>query len=281
MPPAFDARRLLRKYGVRPRKRLGQHFLVNRRALANVVEAAELEADDRVLEIGAGLGSLTLALAERVREVVAVEVDERLIPALREVARAQPQVEVVQGDILELDLGRLVGGRPFLVVANIPYNITSAVIRQLTEASNNPRRIVLTIQREVAERAMAGPGEMSLLALSVQAFGSPSIKATIPPEAFYPRPAVESAVLRIDRHQTPVLPPAAIARVFELARAGFSQRRKMLKNALAAGLGGDSAEFSTRLELAGIDAKARAQELSLGDWLRLAGVAWEVGAQSD
>lgn len=278
MPQAIDARRLLRKFGVRPRKRLGQNFLVSRGALGTVVQAAELDAEDWVLEIGAGLGSLTLALAEQVREVVAVEFDDRLIPALREVVRAQPRVQVVHGDILELDPGGLVGGRRYLVVANIPYNITSAVIRQLTETRISPERIVLTIQREVAERAMAGPGQMSLLALSVQIYGSPSIRATIPPEAFYPRPAVESAVLRIDKHREPAFAPQMIGQVFELARAGFSQRRKMLKNALAAGLGGDSAEVATQLERADIGAKARAQELSLAEWVRLARVVEKLGA---
>lgn len=269
MPQRIDARRLLRKHGLRPRKRLGQHFLTDHRALRRVAEAAELQPDDRVLEIGAGLGSLTIVLAELAGQVVAVELDQDLIAALQEVLAGQPGVQVVQGDIMQLDLERLMGNQPYLVVANIPYNITSAVIRRLTEAGNSPDRLVLTVQREVAERAMAAPGDMSLLALSVQVFGAPTIQGYIPPQAFYPHPAVESAVLRIDRHAENRLSPETSEELFELARAGFGQRRKMLKNALAAGLALPADELVVRMQQADIPTKARAQELSLDDWVRL------------
>lgn len=270
MPQVIDARRLLRKHGLRPRKRLGQHFLIEARWLRQVVAAAELRAEDRVLEIGAGLGALTIELARAAAQVVAVELDPSLLPPLGEVLAEVPQVRLVHGDILELDPVALMEDRPYLVVANIPYNITSAVIRHLTEAQRSPRRIVLTIQREVAERALGAPGDMNLLALSVQVYGEPSIQAIIPPTAFYPRPAVESAVLRVDRRAENALSAATRARLFELARAGFAQRRKMLKNSLAANLDGNPAEMAARLERAGIDRKARAQELSLADWVRLA-----------
>lgn len=270
MPEVIDARRLLRKHGLRPRKRLGQHFLTEARSLRQVVAAAELQAEDRVLEIGAGLGTLTIELAREAKSVVAVELDPGLLPPLREVLAGAPQVRLVQGDILELDPAELMEDRPYLVVANIPYNITSAVIRQLTEARRSPRRIVLTIQREVAERALETPGDMNLLALSIQVYGEGSIQAIIPPSAFFPRPAVESAVLRVDRRPETTLSAATRAKLFELARAGFAQRRKMLKNSLAANLDGSPAEMAARLARAGIDAKARAQELSLADWVRLA-----------
>ncbi len=277
MDPVIDARRLLRKHGLRPRKRLGQHFLTDRSALLQVARAAELDQADRVLEIGAGLGSLTLVLAEQAGWVIAVELDQRLIPILQEVLGGRPQVQLVQGDILQLDLETLMGNRSYSVVANIPYNITSALIRRLTEAGNRPERLVLTVQREVAERAMAEPGAMSLLSLSVQVYGSPSIAGYIPPRAFYPRPAVESAVLRLDRHNRAVMNSQTVSQVFELARAGFAQRRKMLKNALAAGLGLPAEALAQHLERAGIQAKARAQELALDDWVRLA----EVSAMED
>lgn len=271
MGQVIDVRRLLREHGLRPRKRLGQHFLTDARALRQVVEAAELHSGDHVLEIGAGLGSLTVALARQAQQVVAVELDPRLIPPLQQVLQNQPQARIVQGDILDLEPGELIGGQPYLVVANIPYNITSAVIRHLTEARQPPSRMVLTIQREVAERALGQPGSMSLLALSVQLFGSPSIAAILPPAAFYPRPAVDSAVLRIDRQEQPGLSPDLRSRLFALARAGFSQRRKMLKNSLAAGLGRSPADMAAQLDRAGISPKARAQELSLADWIRLSG----------
>lgn len=263
-------RRLLRKHGIRPRKRLGQHFLIDPAALSQVVGAAALEPGDSVLEIGAGLGALTVELARSAAEVMAVEVDHRLVGALREVVRGQPGVRIVEADILELDFEDLLGDRPYLVVANIPYNISSALIRRLTEADSSPKRIVLTIQRELAERAIAQPGQMSLLALTAQIYGAPSIQATVPPAAFYPQPQIDSAVLRIDKHPVKPIEAQQAAVVFALARAGFSQRRKMLKNAMAAGLRLAPAVVAEALEQAGVEAKARAQELSLEDWVRLA-----------
>lgn len=269
MRHTFDARSLLRRHGIRPRKRLGQHFLVDQHALQAVTQAAELDAADRVLEIGAGLGSLTVVLAKRASQVVAVELDPRLLPALLEVLGSESSVSVIQGDILQLDPAELMSGAPYLVVANIPYNITSALIRQLTEARPPPSRIVLTVQLEVAQRALAQPGSMNLLALSVQIFGTASIEARIPARAFYPAPAVESAVLRIAKHDSPRVGAGLAHSVFGLARAGFSQRRKMLKNSIAAGLQIEAGAVVAWLDQAGIGANARAQELSLEDWVRL------------
>jgi 16S rRNA (adenine1518-N6/adenine1519-N6)-dimethyltransferase len=270
--PLSTLRDLMRRHGIRPSKRLGQHFLVDAGALRSVVAAAELDPQDNVLEIGPGLGTLTRCLASASRAVVAVELDPRLLPPLREVLGDAPHVRLVQGDILRQDLAALLGPGPYKVVANIPYNITSILIRRLMEADHRPTRIVLTVQREVAERIIVGPGEMSLLALSVAVYGRPKIAARIPPEAFYPPPEVDSAVLRIEV-TPPRLDAALIEPVFRLAQAGFSQRRKQLRNALAAGLRVAPGQVDVWLERAGLPARARAQELAIEDWERLARAA--------
>lgn len=277
MRPEFDARRLLKRHSVRPLKRLGQHFMVDPRALKQVVAAAELGGSETVLEVGPGLGSLTRALAIEAGRVIAVELDPRLLPPLREVLHGLSSVEIVIGDILEMDLKATVGEGPYLVVANIPYNITSTLIRHFLESMTAPQRMVLTIQREVAERVIAGPGQMSLLALGVRVYGTPTIRARIPARAFYPRPQVDSAVLRVDVHDQPTLDGKLLDPVFRLAKAGFGQRRKMLKNTLATGLDCSAAEAAELLAEAGIGARARPQELDVGDWARLAGTALRLG----
>ncbi|HEY4667346.1 MAG TPA: 16S rRNA (adenine(1518)-N(6)/adenine(1519)-N(6))-dimethyltransferase RsmA [Anaerolineales bacterium] len=277
MRPEFDAPRLLRRHSIRPLKRLGQHFLVEPRALSQVVSAAELGGTETVLEVGAGLGSLTRALAAKARRVIAVEIDRRLLPPLREVLEGLDAVEIVIGDILEIDLESTIGSDPYLVVANIPYNITSALIRHFLESEIAPQRLVLTVQREVAQRVIAGPGQMSLLALGVRVYGTPSLRARIPARAFYPRPQVDSAVLRVDVHDQPGMAGELLDPVFRLARAGFGQRRKMLKNTLAGEMKWSAVQSAELLAEAGIGVQARPQELDVADWARLAGAAIRLG----
>ncbi len=260
---------LLKKYDLRPKKSLGQNFLVDPVALERVVSAAEVLPQETVLEIGAGLGSLTLKLAESVRRVVAVEIDRQLFPILRETLSAARNIDLRQGDILEMDPGELIGEPDYLVVANIPYYITSAVIRHLLEARHKPRRIVLTVQREVAQRITAGPGEMSLLALSVQVYGKAVIAARIPAGAFYPPPNVDSAVVRVDLYDEPAVPSESLDTFFRLIKAGFSQRRKTLRNTLSAGLRIPAAEIVGTLESCGINPQRRAETLSLEEWGKL------------
>lgn len=260
---------LLRRHGIRPSKRLGQHFMLAPEALSAVVDAANLSSDETVLEIGAGIGALTMCLEQASKRVVAVEIDSRLLPALNEVVGDLPGVQIVQADILDLDLEALMGEGPYTVVANIPYNITSLLIRRLLEAPTCPQRLVLTVQREVAERIVAAPGQMSLLALSVQLYGAACIMARISAASFFPQPKVDSAVLRVDLHAEPLLPMESIQVFFQLARAGFQQKRKQLHNALAAGLSIPGHQAASLLEMASIPPRARAQELALDDWARL------------
>ena len=276
---APDARRLLRAHGLRPKKHLGQNFLVERGALLKVMAAAELQGDETVLEVGAGLGSLTYLLAQRARKVLAVEYDRQLIPLLEQVLAPFANVQILAEDILHLDLAALLGGEPFCVVANIPYQITSVLIRRLLESQARAEKLVLTVQREVAERVVAGAGQMSLLALSVQLYGQVEVVATIPAGAFYPAPKVESAILRIRPAPRAHLTSQDVARVFSLARAAFSQKRKQLHNSLAAGLGRKPAWVAQLLQGAQIDPRRRPQTLTLEEWTRLARVLRELEGQ--
>jgi len=264
-----EARMLLRRYGLRPHKRLGQHFLVSEAALARIVDAAELVPGEAVLEVGAGLGTLTRALAARAGLVVAVELDRRLIPVLREELAGFPNVRLIQGDILALDPAQLMEGRPYKVVANLPYAITSVLLRHLLEAQSPPRRMVVTVQREVAERIVARSGRMSLLAVGVHFYGQPRLLFRLKPGAFYPPPEVESAVVRIDRHLEPPVQVEDTKRFFHIVRAGFSQPRKQLRNSLAAAMGLDPRAVAGVLREAGLDPRQRAERLRLEDWVRV------------
>ncbi len=257
-------------------RELGQHFLTDRRVAARIAAAADLSRDDLVLEVGAGRGALTVQLARKAGEVVAVEVDARLLGSLREALREFDNVRVVHGDILKQDVGALVGYRPYKVVANLPYYITSAVLRHLLEADLRPRLLVVTVQREVAERIVARPGQqgrraerMSLLSLSVQFYGQPRIVARLPAGAFYPPPKVESAVVRVDTFDPLPWGEVDEDNLFRVARAGFAQSRKQLRNALAAGLSLPVREVVAALETAGINPSRRAETLSVAEWVAL------------
>lgn len=264
-------RQLLREYGLRPRKGLGQSFLEDPAILQRIVDAAELVADDLVLEIGPGLGTLTRLLASRAGRVLAVELDERLAAILPDLLADCPNVEIIHDDILALDPASLFPGRTcgYKVVANLPYYITSAVLRHLLESQARPRLLVLTVQHEVAQRLVAVSGEMSLLAVSVQFYGRPRIVARIPAGAFYPSPQVDSAVVRIDVYERPPLPVDDAAGFFRVVQAGFGQRRKQLRNALAHGLSRPVEEIAVALDRAGIDPRRRAETLSLDEWAAL------------
>jgi 16S rRNA (adenine1518-N6/adenine1519-N6)-dimethyltransferase len=264
--PELNIPHLLHQFKLHPHKSLGQNFLLDESALQKVIDAAQVTLQDVVLEVGAGLGSLTRHLAVKANRVVAVELDSSLIPALNQVVGQYSNVLVVEGDILALNPVQLVSHAPYLVVANIPYYITSALIRHLLESTLPPRRLVLTVQLEVAKRICAIPGEMSLLALSVQVFGIPKIMAHIPPGAFYPPPRVDSAIIRIDLLPTPLIPPTKLELFFVLIKAGFSQKRKTLRNALAGGLHRSPTAVEAMLIDAQIDPMRRAETLSLAEW---------------
>lgn len=265
----LDVARLLRDSGLRPHKGLGQNFLQDDAILARIAALAEPDPGDSILEVGPGLGSLTRHLALQARQVVAVELDGRLIPVLERVLKPFPNVTILQGDILALDPASLPLGKGYLAVANIPYYITSALFRHLLSASQRPRRMVLTVQKEVAGRICAAPGQLSLLALSVQVYGKPVVAGQIPAGAFYPAPTVDSAVVRVDLYPQPLFQGADLDVFFRLSKAGFSQKRKTLRNSLSAGLAWPAAAAGTLLESANLDPMRRAETLSLEEWAML------------
>ena len=257
---------LLRRYGLKPSKGLGQNFLADPIALDRIIEAAGIESSDTVLEVGPGLGSLTRLLAAKTSRVVAVEIDRKMVAALGDLLKDFDNVELVQADILEVELGKLFPTGNYLVAANIPYYITSALLRHLLEAPNPPTRLILTVQNEVAARICAKAGNLSLLALSVQVYGRPIIAAKIPAGAFYPAPKVDSAVVRIDLFPEPLIPQDQLKTFFRLIKAGFSQKRKTLRNSISAGMGWSTAQTEMLLANAGIDPQRRAQTLSIDEW---------------
>jgi 16S rRNA (adenine1518-N6/adenine1519-N6)-dimethyltransferase len=263
----LDVIGLLRNYGLRPDKRLGQNFLQDEQALRKITEIADIQEQDTVLEIGPGLGGLTRHLALAARQVVAVELDEGLFPALRAVLAPYANVRLIHADILKLRPADVVAAPDYLVVANIPYYITSALLRHLLTEAPRPRRLVLTVQEEVAERICATPGQMSLLALSVQVYGKAEIAARIPASAFYPAPTVNSAVVLINIHPSPLIPYPLLDTFFWLAKAGFGQKRKTLRNALSAIMPREKAEQT--LVAVGIDPQRRAETLRLEEWGKL------------
>jgi len=260
---------LIQKYQVQPKKSLGQNFLVDPNGLNKVLKAAKVSSEDAVLEIGAGLGNLTYLLAQQSRQVVAVELDHRLIAPLREALAGFTNVTICEGDMLKLSPDTLIDAERYVVVANIPYYITSALIRHLLEADHKPTRMVLTVQQEVAERILARDGKMSLLALSVQVYGKPELKARIPAGCFYPPPEVDSAVLSIELYEEPLIPSGSLDLFFKLAHAGFAQKRKTLRNTLATGMNESPAWAERLLTTAGIDPQRRAETLSMQEWKQL------------
>jgi len=266
----------------RPKKSLGQNFLLDPAHRALIVAAADLTREDAVLEIGAGDGSLTALIAAQAGRVVAVELDERLVLLLRRRFVSQPHVTVIHGDILEVEMGdlmrRTTGERVsdppreaaaavrFKVVANLPYYITAAVIRKLLESASPPGLMVLTLQREVAERIVAGPPRMSLLAVSVQYYCTAQVVDRIPAAAFRPPPKVDSAAVRLIRRREPLFAHLEAEDFFRVVRAGFCQPRKQLRNALASGLGVSPAQAIAWLQAASVSPQRRAETLTLEEW---------------
>jgi len=267
-PAPLNIRAILRQYGLRPSKGLGQNFLVDETILKYIVICAGVSRQDTVLEIGPGLGSLTRHLALAADKVVAVELDQKLFPALETILNPFPNIRLLQGDILKLALADLVPQEEYLVVANIPYYITSALVRHLLESTPRPRRIVLTVQKEIAERICA-ERKLSLLAVSVQVYGKPSIQMQIPAEAFFPVPNVDSALVQIEISPSPLVQPEHLETFFQIARSGFGQKRKTLRNSLSAGLNIPASEMESLLSFTGIDPQRRAETLSLAEWGKL------------
>jgi 16S rRNA (adenine1518-N6/adenine1519-N6)-dimethyltransferase len=262
--PMIHPKHLLDQYGISPKKSLGQNFIFDDFVLAKIAGAADLTPDDHVLEIGPGLGALTRHLAHIAQRVVAVELDGRLTPIFLVQTSDYTNIELIEGDILDLDPADYFQ-QPYKVVANVPYYITGAILRHLLTAQFKPAIIVLTVQQEVAERLTAVPGDLSLLAVSVQFYGRVEIVEKIKAGAFWPRPDVDSAVIRITLFDERIVPPEEEDAFFSLVKAGFSQKRKQLQKNLRM-VGGSTSEIRQKLQSAGIDGTRRAETLSLEEW---------------
>lgn len=249
-----------------PKKSLGQHWLADEQALAAMCDSAELNADDVVLEIGPGLGTLTQLLVQRAAQVIAVEFDLQLAAKLPVLVTAN-NLQIFAEDILRYDLSHLPKG--YKVVANIPYYLTSNLLRVLCESTNPPSIITLLVQKEVAERVVAAPGNMSLLSVSVQYYCEVSLGMVVKSELFTPPPKVDSQILICKYRSKPIFKEIETKKFFRIVKAGFVQRRKKLRSSLAAGLNIDKKDAENLLAAANIDPNSRPQELTLKEWYAL------------
>jgi 16S rRNA (adenine1518-N6/adenine1519-N6)-dimethyltransferase len=269
----LSPRRLLQAYGIRPRKGLGQHFLASSEPLQAIVEAADLGPDDVVLEVGPGLGVLTHALSHGAGQVIAVEIDPTMRKVLADQLGHRENLRVVDADILRADPSELLGLPPeaegrikgYKVVANLPYQITSAALRHLLDAKVRPEKLVVMVQKEVADRILADDGKQSILAVALRYYAQPSRVVEVPRDCFHPPPRVDSSVVMLDLMERPAVDVEA-QRFFKVVRAGFSLKRKQLKNSLANGMQIEAAQAVAVLEAADIDPRRRAETLSLDEW---------------
>ncbi len=275
---------LLRHFDLQARKGLGQHFLIDGEVLQLIASAAELTPADVIVEVGPGLGVLTRELARKAGWVVAIELDNKLVALLQQTLASFNNVTIINGDVLRIEPGALLNQPKarfpqatdsYKVVANLPYYITSPVLRHFLEASAKPQTMIVMVQKEVAEAIVAKPGQMSLLSVSVQLYGEPRIISYVPAQCFYPAPEVDSAILRIDLYPQPAVAVDDEGSFFGLVRAGFAAPRKQIGNSLAQGLGRAKGEVLSLLERADIASQRRAETLTLEEWARL----WQVFTQ--
>ncbi|MFH1087477.1 MAG: 16S rRNA (adenine(1518)-N(6)/adenine(1519)-N(6))-dimethyltransferase RsmA [Chloroflexota bacterium] len=264
-------KRLLNRYDIRPRKGLGQNFLVDEQVLSRIVSAAEISAQDVLVEVGPGLGLLTRELAGKARQVIGIELDPRLAELLRREMADVANLTIVEGDVLDYPPAELLsrhagGGTEFKVVGNLPYYVASAVLRHYLEAAVKPSLMVVTVQKEVGQAIAATSAKASLLSLSVQLYARPQVVTIVPPSAFHPPPRVQSIVLRLDTLPAPAVEVSDSEGFFSLVRAGFTSRRKQLRNSLAQGLKTTPEETVSLLNAVGIDPRRRAETLTLGEW---------------
>ncbi len=267
---------LFRHYGLSANHNLGQNFLISETVYSKILEAADLKPDDTVIEVGPGTGFLTEKLVDRVKKVIAVEFDAGMVRLLRERFLNVKNLEIVHSDIMKFwiqDSG--VKNRQYKVVANIPYYITSPLIKLFLQSECQPTSLVVLVQKEVAERVCGLIGN-GVLTFETQLFGTPKIIATVPPGAFWPSPTVDSAILQITVHPKPLLSKEETEQFIRLIKFGFGQRRKKLSNSLESGLRLEVAEVRTLLVEAGIDPHLRAEALAMEDWLRLARVLTKI-----
>ncbi|OGZ25420.1 MAG: ribosomal RNA small subunit methyltransferase A [Candidatus Nealsonbacteria bacterium RIFCSPLOWO2_01_FULL_43_36] len=260
---------LLKKHGLRPQKRLGQNFLIDRDLPQKLVAAAQIDAQDTVLEIGPGIGAITQALAQKAKSVIAIEKDRNMVEILKETLKEFSNVEIVQADVLRFDLPQnKEGGRTsFKIVGNLPFYLTAPVIRKFLELSEaGPQSMTLVVQKEVAQRICAKPPKMSILANAVQFYAEAEIVSYLSKKSFYPEPKVDAALIKIIPRPAPM---GDSKMFFEVVKAGFSHPRKQLLNNLSQGLKKSREEVTAWLQKNNISPQQRAETLSIEDWIKL------------
>lgn len=257
---------ILALYGAKPNTDLGQHFLVEQKYLEQIIDSASPLRKELVLEIGPGMGVLTRLLSKEAREVLAVELDPKMVEILKTVCLKCTNLTVKTMDIRNFDP---TGIGDYVIVANLPYYITSLVLRKFLEEKNKPKEMILLVQKEVAERICATPNRMSLLSISVQFYGNPKMIGVVPREAFYPTPQVSSAIVKINTYKTPLFSDVNPEKFFTLVKSGFSEKRKQLINSMQGFGPYDKEEVAEKLKHAGIHPERRAETLSLAEWRAL------------
>lgn len=261
---------LLDTLEIRPNKGLGQNFLFEREIVRRLVDTLEVEATDRVLEIGPGLGILTEELLLHANEVVAIEFDRKLAAHLRATFATVDRFHLYEGDALKVNLAEVINQEePYLVAANLPYSVATAVLRRLLETEHRPARLALMVQKEVAERLVARPPEMTIVGIAAQFYASAKIAFTVPPSVFIPPPRVESAVVLLETHDTLALPVSDHERFFRIVNAGFRHKRKQIANSIADEFDAPKADITDWIVATGIDPMRRAQTLDVAEWVAL------------
>jgi len=251
---------------LKPKKSLGQNFLKDEKVLERIIQSADLESDDFVIEVGPGEGVLTEKLTEKAANVLAIEIDQNLVPKLKEKFKENEKIEIINDDILKINLEELTRDKKYKVVANIPYYITSKIIRLFLESENPPTEMILMTQKEVAERIVAKPGKMSLLAVSVQYYATAKIIFEVSRNSFFPVPEVDSAVIKISDIKND---GEDSKKFFQVVKAGFSAKRKTLINNLSNGLHLEKDFVEEKIKTVPLSKTVRAQELSISDWKKL------------
>jgi 16S rRNA (adenine1518-N6/adenine1519-N6)-dimethyltransferase len=254
---------ILANHGLRPAKRFGQNFIMDPEAVGAIIASGEINKKDQVIEIGPGMGTLTRALCQAAKKVIAIERDPNMIGILRQTCSKFKNLEIISQDALHFDWNTISGS--YKVVANLPYNIASHLIRQMLEAPNRPSLIAVMVQKEVGERIVAKAPDLNILGLSVQIYANPSLELIVPKTAFYPEPKVDSAIIRIEL-KIDAPKPEEVQKIFHLIKMGFSSPRKKLSNNLSNGLGKEKSEIEAALEASKIDTMSRPENLSLEDW---------------
>ncbi|MEK7544940.1 MAG: 16S rRNA (adenine(1518)-N(6)/adenine(1519)-N(6))-dimethyltransferase RsmA [Patescibacteria group bacterium] len=258
-----DLKILLEKHGIWAKKRFGQNFLINRNIVEKIIKTGEVGEKDTIIEIGPGPGVLTQELCKKAKKVICIEMDREILPLLEETTSEFHNKEILEQDGLNYEPNET----NYKLIANLPYNIATAIIRSFMMKKNKPSLMVVMTQLEVAEKMCANPGNMNVLALTIQPFGKPKIAMHVPGSSFYPAPKVTSAILRIEPLDSPLIPENLREKYFQVIHAAFHQKRKMMAAVVAKNLGREKVEIEDALESCGISKTTRPQELSIQNWI--------------